>query len=409
MHPAVLPLDDVLVFDLSRVLSGPYCSMYLGDFGARVVKLERPGEGDDTRSYGPPFVAGEACYYLSVNRNKQSMALDLKHPEGRALAHAIAARADVVLENFRPGTLDRLGLGPRALMAQNPRLIYASISGFGHHGDPAWSSRPGYDLVVQGLGGIPSITGPEPGPPSKVGTSVADMVAGLYALIGILVALHARTRTGRGQHVDVSMLDGQVSLLTYHAASFLMAGEPARRLGNAHPSVAPYETFQASDGWINIAVGNDSLWRTFVRTVLARPELADDPRYASNAARVERRAELIGWLGPLVRAESSAHWLAALEAAGIPCGPILDVGQALAHPAVRARDMVTEILHPTAGPLRMTGVPVRLSDTPGSVRSAPPLLGEHSAELLAELCGIDAARFAELEAAGVVARARKPA
>ncbi len=399
----MLPLDDLLVFDLSRVLSGPYCSMYLGDFGARVVKLERPGEGDDTRGYGPPFVAGEACYFLSVNRNKESLALDLKHPDGLALARQIATRADVVLENFRPGALARLGLGPAELLALNPRLIYASISGFGHHGDPAHTPRPGYDLVVQGLGGIPSITGPADGPPSKVGTSIADMVAGMYALIGILVALHARTRTGRGQHVDVSMLDGQVSLLTYHAASFLMAGEAPRRLGNAHPSVAPYETFQASDGWLNIAVGNDSLWRTFARDILGRPELATDPSYATNAARVERHAELLAWLAPLVRARPVADWLAALEAAGIPCGPILDVGQALAHPAVRARGMVTEVEHPTAGKLMMTGVPVRLSETPGSVRVAPPLLGQHSAALLAELCGVDAAAFAKLLEAGVVA------
>jgi crotonobetainyl-CoA:carnitine CoA-transferase CaiB-like acyl-CoA transferase len=405
----VLPLDDLVVFDLSRVLSGPYCSMYLGDFGARVVKLERPGEGDDTRSYGPPFVAGEACYYLSVNRNKESLALDLKHPDGQALAKKLAARADVVLENFRPGALARLGLGPSELMAANPRLIYASISGFGHHGAPGWTSRPGYDLVVQGMGGIPSITGDPGGAPSKVGASIADMVAGLYALVGILVALHARGRTGRGQHVDVSMLDGQISLLTYHAASFLMAGEPARRLGNAHPSVAPYETFQAADGWLNIAVGNDSLWRTFAHKILGRPELATDPRYATNAARVAGRDELVGWLAPLVRARPAAVWLAELEAAGIPCGPILDVGQALAHPAVVARNMVTSVEHPTAGRIALTGVPVRLGETPGSVRTAPPRLGEHSAALLAELCGVGAAEFAALERAGVVARAEKPA
>ncbi len=400
-----LPLSDLIVFDLSRVLSGPYCSMTLADFGARVIKLEKPGEGDDTRAYGPPFVGGESTYFLSINRNKESLALDLKHPSGLAIARRLAARADILLETVRPGALARVGLGYDEVHALNPRLIYASISGFGHSGDPAWTPKPGYDLVVQGMGGVPSVTGPADGPPYKIGTSVADMVAGLYALIGILTALHARTRTGKGQHVDVSMMDGQISLLTYHASAWLNAGQPARRLGNRHPSIVPYETFAASDGFVNIGVGNDALWRAFARDVIDRPELADDPAHATNAARVARRDEIAGWLDPLIRARPVAHWLARLEAAGIPAGPILEIGQALAHPAVVARGMVQTVTHPTAGQLSVTGVPVRLSETPGSVRTAPPTLGQHSAEILAELAGISADEFARLEQAGVVARA----
>ena len=407
-YGVLLPLDDILVFDLSRVLSGPYCTMYLADFGARVIKLERPGEGDDTRAYGPPFVGSESAYYLSVNRNKESLALDLKHPDGLAIARQIMRRADVLIENFRPGTLDRLGLGWRDVHADNPALIYASISGFGHNGDPAWTSRPGYDLVIQGMGGIPSLTGPPGGAPYKVGTSIADMVAGLYALVGILLALRARDRTGRGQHVDVALMDGQISLLTYHAANWLMAGRPPGRLGNAHPSITPYETYEAADGYVNIAVGNDVLWRDFVRDVIDRPELAQDPMYATNSSRVANRAALAGWLVPLVRSKSVAHWLGRLEAAGVPCGPILSVGEALSHPSVVGRGMITSVMHPTAGKLEMTGVPVQLSETPGSVRTAPPLLGEHTRSVLRDLCGIEDERLAALEQAGVVMRVVPP-
>ena len=401
----MLPLDDLLVFDLSRVLSGPYCSMQLADFGARVVKLEKPGEGDDTRAFGPPFLHGESTYFLSVNRNKESLAVDLKRPEGRALALSIAARADVLLENFRPGALDRLGLGYEELHAKNPRLIYCSISGFGHFGLAEHSQRPGYDLVVQGLGGLASLNGePERGP-LKCGVSIADMVAGLYGLIGILVALHARERTGRGQHVDVSMLDGQISLLTYHAGIHFATGKIPTRMGNRHPSITPYETYRAGDGHVNIAVGNDSLWRTFAGEILDRPDLLADPRFVTNALRVQHRDALATILEPLVAARTVAYWLDALERAGIPCGPIYSVAEALAHPQVKARDMVVALDHPTAGPIRVTGVPVRLSDTPGSVRTPPPRLGEHTRKLLQELCGVEAEELERLTKAGVISGA----
>jgi formyl-CoA transferase/CoA:oxalate CoA-transferase len=399
----MLPLDDLLVFDLSRVLSGPYCSMYLGDFGARVVKLENPTGGDDTRAFGPPFLHGESTYFMSINRNKESVAVDFKHPRGRALALELAKRADVLLENFRPGALSKLGLDYAALQKINPRLIYCSISGFGHSGRAEWTRRPGYDLAIQGQGGLASLTGDPAGPPLKSGVSIADLAAGLYGLVGILVALHARERTGRGQHVDVSMLDGQISLLTYHAGIYFSTGAAPSRRGNQHPSIVPYETFRAADGYVNIAVGNDSQWRALCAAV-GEPlaPLSADPRYASNQARVAHRVELAKILEPLVASRPVAAWCELCEGAGIPCGPILSVAEALAHPQVVARDMVVPLEHPTAGPIRVTGVPVRLSETPGSVRRPPPRLGEHTFAALSELLGLDEKTFAELEREGVV-------
>jgi formyl-CoA transferase/CoA:oxalate CoA-transferase len=398
----MLPLDDLLVLDLSRVLAGPYCSMYLGDFGARVVKVERPGEGDDTRGFGPPFVGGESTYFMSVNRNKESVAIDFKQPRGRELLHRLAARADVLLENFRPGVLDRLGLGPGDALARNARLIYVSITGYGHAGLPEFRTRPGYDIIMQGEGGIPSLTGPPEGGPFRVGVAVADMVAGLYALTGTLLALRARTRTGRGQHVDVSLLDGQVSLLSYNAAIWFATGRDPDRMGNAHPSIVPYETFAARDGHLNIAAGNDALFRALCGAV-GRPALAEDERFARNAARVHNRDALLAILRPLIAAHSVDHWLGEMDAAGIPCGRIATVGQALAHPQIQARDMVRTVQHPTAGPLRVTGVPVRLSATPGAVRTPPPRIGEHTQSALSELLELAPADLAALERDGIVA------
>jgi crotonobetainyl-CoA:carnitine CoA-transferase CaiB-like acyl-CoA transferase len=403
----MLPLDDLTVLDLSRILSGPYCSMYLADFGARVIKLEHPAGGDDTRGFGPPFVGGESTYFMSINRNKESVAIDFKHARGRELIATLAARADILLENFRPGALARLGLDYETIRTKNPRLIYCSVSGFGHTGDPDWVRRPGYDLAIQGLGGLASMTGPADGPPYKVGTSIADMIAGLYALAGILVALHARARTGRGQHVDVSMLDGQISLLTYHAGIHFATGAVPSRRGNQHPSISPYETYRARDGFVNIAVGNDAQWRLFCRAVgggLAA--LADDPRFATNAARVERRDQLAAILEPIVAARDVADWVALCDGAGIPAGPILDVAQALAHPQVRARNMVVPLDHPTAGPIRVTGVPLRLSDTPGAVRTPPPRLGEHTRGVLAEILQLSDAEIDALISEGAAKAVR---
>jgi len=375
--------------------------MYLGDFGARVIKLEHPVGGDDTRGFGPPFAGGESTYFMSINRNKESVAIDFKHARGAELLRALAARADVLLENFRPGALARLGLDYDSVRAANPRLIYCSISGFGHTGDPDWVRRPGYDLAIQGMGGLASLTGPADGPPYKVGTSIADMIAGLYALSGILVALHARARTGRGQHVDVSMLDGQISLLTYHAGIHFATGAVPARRGNQHPSISPYETYRARDGFVNIAVGNDAQWRALCRAAGAPlAGLAHDARFATNATRVGHREELAAILEPVVAARSVDDWIALCDGAGIPSGPILDVAQALAHPQVQARGMVVPLEHPAAGPIRVTGVPVRLSETPGAVRTPPPRLGEHTRAVLAEVLGMDGAAVDALVKAG---------
>lgn len=403
----MLPLDDVTVLDLSRVMAGPFCSMLLADFGARVVKVEPPA-GDDTRTFGPPWHGGDATYYLSCNRNKRSIVIDLKRPDGVALVRRLAARADVLLENFRPGTLAKLGLAYDDLRAAHPHLVYASISGFGHAGLPEWSRRGGYDLVLQGMGGIPSLTGAPDGPPYKVGTSIADLTAGLYATIGVLVALHARARTGRGQHVDVSLLDGQISLLSYHAQAALAGAPPVGtngRLGNAHPNVAPYETFRARDGHVNLAVANDKQWRLLCERVIARPELATDPRYATNPARIAARDELRGLLTAILATRSVEEWVVACDEAGIPCGPILSVGEALAHPQLAARGMIAEVAHPVAGRMRTLGVPMLLSETPGSVRTGPPRQGEHAHELLAELLDLGESDVAELIASGAVVSA----
>jgi crotonobetainyl-CoA:carnitine CoA-transferase CaiB-like acyl-CoA transferase len=398
----MLPLDDLLVFDLTRVLSGPYCSMYLGDFGARVIKLENPDGGDDTRAFGPPFVAGESTYFLSINRNKESVAIDFKHQRGRALALELAAKADVLVENFRPGALAKLGLDYATLHEKNPRLIYCSISGFGHAGLAEWTRRPGYDLVVQGMGGLASLTGEPAGPPLKCGLSIADLAAGLYGLIGILVALHARARTGRGQHVDISMLDGQISLLTFHAGSWFATGKVPTRRGNQHPSIVPYETFRASDGYVNIACGNDALFRALCESVPELAPLLANPKFATNFQRVEHRAELAQTLDPLVAARPVADWLEVCERAGIPCGPILNVGEALSHPQVLARDMVQTLHHPKAGDVRATATPIRLSDTPAALRTAAPMLGEHTRPALQSLLGLTDRELEELVKDGVI-------
>lgn len=399
------PLDGTIVLDLSRVLAGPYCTMQLADMGATVIKVEEPKGGDDTRAFGPPFIGGESCYYMSVNRGKRSIAIDLKHPEGKAIVRALALRADVVVENFRPGAADRLGLGYAALAEQNPRLIYASISGYGHEGLPEYFGKPGYDVVIQGLGGGQGLTGEPDGEPMKSGNSIADLLAGLLAFQGILLALLARGRTGRGQKVDISMLDGQVSLLSYHAGRYLGTGEVPRRMGNRHPTIVPYQTFRAADGYFNLAVGNDRLWESFCKAI-GRPDLLADPRFVTNRSRVQHREELIPLLAALFAEQPVAHWLARMEQAGVPAGPILDLSGTLNHPQVLARQMVVPLPHPTAGTVRVTGCPIRLSDTPAQVGPAPPLLGEHTDEILAEQLGLDGAEIARLRQAGVVGRAQ---
>ncbi|MBI2368804.1 MAG: CoA transferase [Deltaproteobacteria bacterium] len=394
----VQPLAGIRVLDVSRVLAGPYCSMLLGDLGAEVLKIEQPGIGDDTRAWGPPFADGESAYYLAINRNKRSVALDLKAAEGRDLFRRLAACCDVVLENFRPGTMERLGLGYEVLQQVNPRLVYAAISGFGPDGP--MRDRPGYDLIIQGYGGIMSITGQPDGEPTKVGVAIVDITAGLFLASGILAALLLRERTGRGQRVDTSLLEAQVGWLINWGMHYLVSGEVPGRWGNAHPNIAPYQTVRTKDGHIILGVGNDSLWRDFCQ-VTGLEALTEDPRFLTNARRVEHREPLMAVIQERFAQETSAHWLAALTTAGVPCGPVHTIDQVFADAQVRHRQMLVEIPHPSIGRLRMAGIPLKFSETPASIRRHPPLLGEHTDEVLRELLGATPAELARLRAQGV--------
>ena len=392
-------LEGIRVLDLTRILAGPYATMMLADLGAEVIKIEIPGRGDDTRGWGPPFVEGESTYFMSINRNKKSLTLDMKSEKGKEVLTKLVKRSDVVAENFRPGTMEKLGFGYERLREINPRIVYASVSGFGHTGPLA--KRPGYDVVIQGEGGVMSLTGAADGPPAKVGVSMADITAGMLAVHGILAALLARERTGTGQKVDIGMLDGQVALLTYQAGIFFATGNAPRRLGNAHPSIVPYETFECADGFINLGVGNDSLWESFCQ-VAGRPELAHNPRFEKNADRVKNHDELKAIVDEMFIAQPREHWLEKLHAAGIPCGSINTLDQVLTHPQVLAREMVVEVDHPVAGPTKLTGAPVKLSATPASVRTPPPLLGQHTDEVLSEVVGLGPSEIEALRSEKVV-------
>jgi len=393
------PLEGITVLDLSRVLSGPYCTMQLADMGARVIKIERPGLGDDTRAWGPPFVNGESAYFLSINRNKESLTLNFKHPEGRRLLDELIARADILVENFRPGTLDELGLGYEALRAKHPRLIYTSISGFGHSGP--LRERAGYDAVLQGEAGIMSLTGPPDACGYKVGVAIADLAAGLFAAQGTLLALYARERTGCGQHVDIAMLDSVAALLTYQAGIYFVTGAPPERHGNAHPTVAPYETFQAADGEVVLAAGNDELWRRFCR-VAGLDAYAGDPRFATNRDRVRNYGALRPIVADAFSKRTRAEWLEVLNDAGIPAGPVRNLQEVLTDEQLLTREMVRVLQHSSAGPVQVLGVPVKLSATPGAVRRAPPALGEHTEEILTGDLGLAASQITEMRAGGVI-------
>ena len=392
------PLAGLVVLDLTRVLSGPYCTMMLADMGARVIKVEQPGRGDDTRAWGPPFVAGESAYFLGINRNKESVTLDIRAPEGRRVLDALLARADVLVENFRPGTLGRFGLDYATVSATRPDLVYCSISGFGQDGPRR--DQPGYDAVIQAEGGLMSVTGDPSGPPFRVGVAVADLVAGLLAAQGIVLGLFARERTGRGQYVDISMLDGVVSLLSYHASMYLTSGTVSRRVGNRHATIAPYDTFEAADAEFFLAVGNDEQFRRFCG-VAGLGALAGDERFATNPARVVNYPALRARVAVALRERTRAEWLAALTAAGVPCGAVRDVPEVMADPQVLARHMIEVVEHVAAGPLKVLGVPIKMSDTPGAVRTAPPALGQHTTAVLREL-GYDADAIARLRAAGAI-------
>ncbi|MBX7097169.1 MAG: CoA transferase [Myxococcaceae bacterium] len=392
------PLSGIRVLDLSRVLSGPFCTVCLGDLGAEVLKIEEPQKGDDTRAFGPPFVAGESTYFLSINRNKASVAVNLKSPRGLALVKALAAKCDVVVENFRPGVAERLGLGPKALREQNPRLIYCAISGFGHQGVKAFEAKAGYDAILQGLSGLQHLTGQSDGPPTRIGVPMSDLLTGMAAFQAILVALYERERSGQGAFLDVAMLDATAQVLTFHAAAALNAGKKPERLGNVHASIAPYETFRASDGYLNVAVGNDEQFVAF-SALLGHAEWAADPRFSTNPKRVEHRAAL----SPLIQAELSkapmAAWVERLDAAGIPVGHIARVEEVVDHPQLKARGRVLEVQHPTAGPLKLLNTPLPQARTEAS---APPLLGEHTRPVLEAVLGLSAAEVSALAADGVI-------
>lgn len=398
------PLEGVRVLDLTRALAGPYCTMMLGDLGADVIKVERPGRGDDSRGWGPPFAGepygpypGESAYFIAVNRNKRSLTANLKSPEGQEVMRRLAGVSDVLVENFRTGVLDRMGLGYEELHALNPRLVYCSISGYGRTGP--YAERPGYDVIIQAEGGMMAITGPEEGPPSRVGVPIVDITAGMFAATAVLAALRARDLTGEGQLVDVSLLDTQVALLANVASNYLVGGAEPRRLGNAHPNIAPYEAFPARDRWFALAAANERQWAVLC-DVIGRPELKDDPRFATNGARVSNRPELVTVLNDVFAARDADEWLPDLREAGLPCGPINTVPDVFDHPQAQARDLALETEHPTAGPVRLTGFPYKLSQTPAEVRHPPPLLGQHTEEVLTELLDYTAAEVAGLREQG---------
>jgi crotonobetainyl-CoA:carnitine CoA-transferase CaiB-like acyl-CoA transferase len=376
------PLDGIVVADFTRVLSGPYCTMLLADMGARVIKIEQPGTGDDTRAWGPPFLHGESAYFLSINRNKESVTLDLKRPESRDVLERLLAKADVLVENFRPGTMGRMGLGYEQVAARHPRLVYCAISGFGQTGPKR--DLPGYDAVVQAEGGLMSITGDADGPPYRLGVAISDIVAGIFASYGIGLALLARERTGRGQLVDVGMLDATAALLTYQAGIYFATGSSPQRMGNRHPTIVPYETFAARDGDLVVAVGNDAQWQRFC-AVLGLADLADESRFRTNRDRVTWYEDLRPILAARIAERPRAAWLEALTAAGVPCGSVREVGEVLRDPQLEARDMIAGLEHAAAGTIRALGVPIKLSDTPGAVRTPPPRLGEHTESVLRDL------------------------
>jgi formyl-CoA transferase len=388
------PLHGVRVLDLTRVVAGPYCSMFLGDLGAEVVKVEQPVAGDDTRGWGPPFTGGESAYFLSINRNKQSLTLDLKSRRAAEILRALAKHADVIIENFRPGTMERLGLGEKDLRRINPRLIYASLTGFG--ADGPMSDWPGYDLIVQAWGGLMSITGTPDGEPVKVGVAIIDLVAGLMLGKAIVAALYVREKTGIGQRIDTSLLEAEVASLINVGSNYLIGGNIPARWGNAHPNIVPYQHFKTADGYLVIGVASETIWKRFCAAV-GEGALIDDPRFSSNAKRVENRSALIALLSAMFSKRDNDTWFQLLTQAEVPCAPVQTIDQVFNAPQVLHRKMLLEVDHPTAGKIRMAGIPVKFSDTPAAVRKPPPLLGQHNEEVLRNWLGMSAAAIEELK------------
>jgi crotonobetainyl-CoA:carnitine CoA-transferase CaiB-like acyl-CoA transferase len=402
------PLHGLRVFDLTRILAGPTCTQILGDLGADVIKVERPGAGDDTRRFAPPFLkdcagteSGESAYVASSNRNKRSITLDLTGAEGQGLARRLIAQCDILVENFKHGGLTKYGLGYEQLKADCPGLVYCSITGFGQTGP--YAAKPGYDVLIQGMGGFMSITGEPDGAPQKAGVPIADLMAGMYAAVAINAALRHREATGVGQYIDIGMLDTQVATLSIQGLNYLATGEPPPRLGNAHPNIVPYQTFATADGDIILAVGNDGQFQRFC-AFAGVPELAEDERFRGNGERLRHRAELTALLTPVVAAQPSRYWIEGLEAHNVSCGPINTIEQAFADPQVEARGMRIEMPHPALGgdPAPLIASPIRMSETPASYRRAPPTLGQHTDEVLGELLGLGAAEIEALRGRGVI-------
>lgn len=387
------PLHGIKILELARTLAGPYCSMILADLGAEVIKVEQPGSGDETRGFIPPTLGGESCYFMSLNRNKRSMTLNLKTEEGRKIVKELVAESDVLIENFRTGTMEKFGLGYSVLKEINPKLVYCGISGFGRTGP--MKDDAAYDLLMQGFAGLMSVTGEPHRPPVKVGFSVADLATGMFAAIAILSALYQRELTGQGQAVEASLLESLVSLQTYLATGYFATGKVPKPLGSAHPNVAPYQVFEAQDGHFIIAVPNDGLWVKFCNA-LGLAELRDHPKFSTNSQRVLHREELVELLNAHAKKYKVEEIVGIIRKEGVPCGPINTIDKVLSHPQVLNRDMVVEVEHPTAGLIKLLGIPMKFSGTPGSVRLAPPLLGEHNLEILKELgyTEEDVARFA---------------
>jgi formyl-CoA transferase len=394
-----LPLSGYRVLDLSRILAGPYGAMMLGDQGAEVIKVERPGTGDDTRTWGPPFAGGESAYYLCCNRNKKSIAVDLKSPAGVNVVQELAKLSDVLIENFTPGLMKRFGLDYETLREINPRLVYASISAYGQDGP--YRDRPGYDMVLSAVGGLMFITGERDGNPCKVGVAITDVLTGVHTAGAITSALLWRERSGRGQYLDISLLDIQVSGLANIASNYLVAGQEAKRWGTAHESIIPYQVFGTKDRPIAIAVANQKLWINFCK-LIGKEEWMDDPRFESNPKRVENREALLPLLNDVMAQKTCDEWLELFVETAIPCGPVNDMQHLFADEQVRHRNMIAEVPHPTIGTLRLGGIPIKYSETPATIRLHPPLLGEHTDEVLADLLGYAPEKIAALKQQGAI-------
>ena len=392
-------LEGVRVLDLTRALAGPFCTLMLGDYGADVIKIELPGAGDDTRHWGPPFIGEESAYFLSINRNKRSLTLNFKEEQAREIFLKLVAQSDVVVENFTPGVMGRLGLEYETVKQANPNIIYCSISGFGQDGP--YQSRPAYDQIMQGISGLMSITGELGGEPQKVGVAVTDIGSGMWAAFAVLSALHHRTQHGEGQYIDISMLDAQIAWLTYQAAYYFAYDRPPQRLGAAHPTLVPYQAFMCQDGkYLNVAVGSERLWDRFCQAV-KREDLKDRPEFANNGVRVENRATLVPLLQEYFLTRAADDWVADLQQHNVPAGPINDLADVFSDPQVLHREMLLEMPHPTLGAIKQTGLPIKFSLTPGGLDRPPPLLGEHNGQILKDL-GYSDAQIAEMAEKSVI-------